>query len=260
MQQHNPKQTSNYGNHAIKPTADMLGSCDVPATGGERKVDISVAMYWRSEKGLHRRRIYARQALIVCLSVLLTTYVFRFFITRNSVSSVSAVQTGMGIGVYWDAGCTLSVDSIDWGVLPNGGAREIVVYVRNGGNQSFYPVMTALNWNPANAPQYLHFSWDSDKARLGAGEVARVPLRLSASFYAVGISTFGFDIDFEQRDFLLGDVNKDGVVNMRDLGIVAQAFGSAPGDPGWNPDADLNKDGLINMRDIGIVQQQFGRA
>jgi uncharacterized protein (DUF2141 family) len=58
---------------------------------------------------------------------------------------------------------------------------------------------------------------------------------------------------------ILGDVNGDGKVDMRDLGIVAKAFGSTPLDPRWNPAADLNGDGVVNMVDIGIVAINFGK-
>jgi len=56
----------------------------------------------------------------------------------------------------------------------------------------------------------------------------------------------------------LGDVNKDGKVNMIDIGIVASAFGSFPGHLKWNPKADIRQDGIINLRDIALVAKNFG--
>ena len=55
-----------------------------------------------------------------------------------------------------------------------------------------------------------------------------------------------------------GDVNMDGKVDMRDIGIICNAFGSKRGQPGWNSNADINNDQLINMRDIGIACDNFG--
>lgn len=49
------------------------------------------------------------------------------------------------------------------------------------------------------------------------------------------------------------DLNNDGIVDIRDLSIVAKAFGSKQGDTNWNPDADLNKDGTINIIDLNMV-------
>jgi parallel beta-helix repeat protein len=56
----------------------------------------------------------------------------------------------------------------------------------------------------------------------------------------------------------IGDVNKDGKVDMIDIGIVALSFGSSPGDLRWNPLADVNQDGKVDLRDIGLVARHFG--
>ena len=51
----------------------------------------------------------------------------------------------------------------------------------------------------------------------------------------------------------------DGVVNIRDISVVAKAFGSTPGMPLWNANCDVNNDGIINIRDISIVAKHFGQ-
>jgi len=58
---------------------------------------------------------------------------------------------------------------------------------------------------------------------------------------------------------LLGDLNSDNIVDMRDIAIVAQAFGETPEQPRWNPQADINKDDKIDIRDIAIVAKNFGK-
>jgi uncharacterized protein (DUF2141 family) len=55
-----------------------------------------------------------------------------------------------------------------------------------------------------------------------------------------------------------GDINGDGIVDMRDMKIVQDAFGSVPGNPRWNPIADLNGDGRVDMLDLFIVQKHYG--
>lgn len=57
---------------------------------------------------------------------------------------------------------------------------------------------------------------------------------------------------------LIGDVNGDGKVDMRDVGYVARRFMCVPGDLLWDSTADLNGDGKINMVDIGTVARHFG--
>jgi len=57
---------------------------------------------------------------------------------------------------------------------------------------------------------------------------------------------------------IIGDVNGDGRVDLKDLALVARAFGSTPTSPNWNPTADINGDGLVNMKDIDLVARNFG--
>jgi len=65
---------------------------------------------------------------------------------------------------------------------------------------------------------------------------------------------------------IVGDINGDRKVNMRDVGIAALAFGSQPGDSYWNPIADITgteylvPDGKVNMRDIGLISRHFGET
>jgi hypothetical protein len=55
-----------------------------------------------------------------------------------------------------------------------------------------------------------------------------------------------------------GDINKDGYVNLTDLVLLANAYGSRPGDPKWNSACDLNKDGIVNLADLVILAQNYG--
>lgn len=49
------------------------------------------------------------------------------------------------------------------------------------------------------------------------------------------------------------DVNGDGAVNCLDLAIVRASFGRRTGQPGFDPRADINKDGLVDIRDQSSV-------
>jgi hypothetical protein len=55
------------------------------------------------------------------------------------------------------------------------------------------------------------------------------------------------------------DVNRDGMINIRDLRIVALAYGTSIGDDGFDSSADLNHDDSINMSDLNLVAQNFGQ-
>ena len=56
---------------------------------------------------------------------------------------------------------------------------------------------------------------------------------------------------------ILGDVNKDGAVNILDLVVVAASFGQTVAD-GANPAADVSEDGFINIIDLVKVAGAFG--
>jgi tungstate transport system substrate-binding protein len=56
------------------------------------------------------------------------------------------------------------------------------------------------------------------------------------------------------------DLNLDGKVNILDAIILANAFGSTPGDPRWNPAADINNDGIINILDAISLANHYGWA
>src|SRR5438270_4244526 len=59
-----------------------------------------------------------------------------------------------------------------------------------------------------------------------------------------------------QSPALLGDINNDGIVDIRDYGIWRQNFGQTNcGNP-----ADLNGDCIVDIRDYGIWRQNFGQT
>jgi len=59
---------------------------------------------------------------------------------------------------------------------------------------------------------------------------------------------------------IVGDVNDDGKVDMKDVYVVAKAFGSYRRHPRYNPTADINCDGKVDMRDIYVVARNFGKT
>jgi hypothetical protein len=58
---------------------------------------------------------------------------------------------------------------------------------------------------------------------------------------------------------LLGDVNNDGVVNMKDITDACLHFGAFNGTPRYDPDMDVNGDGRIDLRDILAIVLNFGK-
>jgi hypothetical protein len=81
-----------------------------------------------------------------------------------------------------------------------------------------------------------------------------VTLNVTNNFGLWNTTSYQIEVTFQT------DLNKDGTVNILDIFIVAQAFGSKPGDPNWNQNADINNDGTVNILDIFQVAWDFGRT
>jgi photosystem II stability/assembly factor-like uncharacterized protein len=56
-----------------------------------------------------------------------------------------------------------------------------------------------------------------------------------------------------------GDVDEDNEVTLFDFGMLVSAFGSAPNDKNWNPNADLDGDEEVTLFDFGILVKNFGQ-
>jgi parallel beta-helix repeat protein len=55
-----------------------------------------------------------------------------------------------------------------------------------------------------------------------------------------------------------GDLNLDGKVDVKDVALVAAAYGSHPSNARWNPIADINRDDRIDVRDMALVCRDYG--
>jgi hypothetical protein len=72
---------------------------------------------------------------------------------------------------------------------------------------------------------------------------------------------YGFQTSLSTNMFtviLIGDLNGDGKIDIKDISIVAKAYGSDPSKPNWNPIADLNHDDKVDIKDVAIVAKVFG--
>jgi hypothetical protein len=63
---------------------------------------------------------------------------------------------------------------------------------------------------------------------------------------------------------IVGDLNHDNIVDIFDAEYAAKAFGSHPGDPNWNPDADLDHEppstDTIDIFDLILLASHFGQT
>jgi hypothetical protein len=59
---------------------------------------------------------------------------------------------------------------------------------------------------------------------------------------------------------LLGDLNHDGKVDLKDLGLFASVWHLQKGDPGFIAEADLNNDGRIDLLDFVTFAMTYGKG
>lgn len=57
----------------------------------------------------------------------------------------------------------------------------------------------------------------------------------------------------------MGDVNRDGYINDADLEIIRKSFGCFSDDPCYDAKCDLNKDGIVDMKDSAICAYNQGK-
>lgn len=160
--------------------------------------------------------------------------------------------------------------------------KQIAVTPISGPSASFtwFPIVPHFNqtvkfdasasssgWNGTTHSQIVNYTWDfgDNVITSTTGQIiyhaysARgnytVNLRVTASDGGIGYSTENLT-----ATGLIGDLNGDGKVDMRDIATVAAAFGSSPGRPRWNPISDVNGDGRVDMRDIATVARRFGES
>ena len=67
-------------------------------------------------------------------------------------------------------------------------------------------------------------------------------------------------IDGTVKIKLMGDINGDGIVDIYDLATLAVAFGSSPGAPNWDLEADLDQNDIVDLFDIMEILLNYGWA
>ncbi len=114
-----------------------------------------------------------------------------------------------------------------------------VVYDRNGLTPLEQNLLNLIHWN------YTLQKWENVTVHVDT-------VNNVAYGETTDLSTFTLAIP------LLGDINKDGTVDIYDAIILASAFGSKPGSPNWNLNADINNDGNVDIYDAIILAKNYG--
>jgi hypothetical protein len=174
------------------------------------------------------------------------------------VKQSSAVES-LNVAVYWDPLCTNTVTTINWGNLTPGSTTKINIFAKNEElEKPCFLYMNTQDWNPTEASHYIKLYWDYNSISIDVQTVLPITLTLNIKQDVTQITEFKFNIIIIATDHLIGDLDRDGIVDIRDVAEVALAYGATPLDPNWNPRADLNEDNTIDIKDIVIVSKNYG--
>jgi len=139
---------------------------------------------------LLKRNTKVSTVIIALVAVILATLAFGGAVPTPCAATVETV----GVGVYWDSGCSNRVSSIEWGTIEAGAVKTVTVYVRNEGDVTISLSLSTTNWSPSTASKYMSLSWNYDGQPINPNGVIPVTLTLSVSPSITGISSFSFDI------------------------------------------------------------------
>lgn len=74
------------------------------------------------------------------------------------------------------------------------------------------------------------------------------------------VVTGSADVTGVDVSLINGDIDGDNEVTLFDFSELVVAFGSAPGDSNWNPNADPDGDEDVSLFDFGILVRNFGET
>jgi len=141
--------------------------------------------------------------------------------------------------------------------------KELTAYIRNEGDETVVLFMRSDNWDPSVASDYMTLSWTYIGQTIEPQEVVELEFVLAISPEIEGITNFHFDIMVQANnssEVLIGDVNGDGTVNIRDVGPLVNAWKSKPGDPNWDSRCDLNRDARVDSWDVSLIILNWGKS
>ena len=176
----------------------------------------------------------------------------------QATSNTAHVQAGIHDVAVTNATCSKTV-------VGQGYIENITVAVQNQGNFT----------ETINVTVYANTTIaTSQNITLTSGSSTSITLTWNTTGFAYGnytISAYAWPVPGETNTAnntytdgtiivtIPGDINGDFTVGLKDLVILADAYGSKPGDPKWNPNADIAGNGVVGLSDLVILAQHYGQ-
>jgi hypothetical protein len=129
----------------------------------------------------------------VAAAVTMIALVTASLVANQTVPNAGAV-TSIAVNVYWDAGCTNTTSSIDWGYVDPGESKNLMIYLKNPGGTSEVLSMSTGNWSSSPAQSKISVSWNRQGYALARGAVVSGVLTLSVDPTISDVTEFTFDM------------------------------------------------------------------
>jgi hypothetical protein len=152
-------------------------------------LNITIYFILREKMAIQRITIAMILAIVVLGTVLTALSVL---ITTRTTYNTGGV-TAIGMGVYWDSGCTSVVTSIDWGIFDPGTSKNVTVYVKDEGTVNIVLNLTTNSWSPVSASSYMTLTWNREGYLLTPSSVVQAVFTLSVSSSVSNITYFSFN-------------------------------------------------------------------
>jgi hypothetical protein len=155
-----------------------------------------------------------------------------------AASGIATVYASVWTDFIDDGGAPLSLES----------QAVFTIYGTAQGNPFF---ISASPQGTYEANLIIHFS----AGTYSEGHLPLYKISVAGQFMGISIAQ-----SKQIQISIAGDINMDGKVNLEDLVLLANAYGSKPGDPNWNPAADINGQGKVDLADLVLLAENYGKG
>ncbi len=133
--------------------------------------------------------------IAVLMSSTVTIVAFSLYSPSFIIRSGGKVNLPVGVGFYWDSNCVTPVSFIDWGTIEPGSTNNVTFFARNEGSQAISLLISAENWQPIEATDYMTFTSEYSGHAIDINGTIQITLSLVTSSSIEGIPNFSFDIN-----------------------------------------------------------------
>jgi len=127
--------------------------------------------------------------LIVTLALALAYSLSNFLIVKNY-----GVVKAIGISIYEDAGCTVPLTEIDWGLVSPASSVPYEAWLKNEGSVVVTVTMSVAKWVPSEASEYMSLTWSCEGVSVSVDGTVSCIFTLEIFEDVAGITDFSFDI------------------------------------------------------------------